>query len=1152
MTFLRKSVFIFARMAMVAAVLVATPFLHAQLSTGSVSGQIKDSSGAAIPGATITITNRGTGLVRTAQTSPDGRYKIAALASGNYDVKAEAPAFRPELQQNLTVTVAQETVLNFMLQVGAVTETVTVAAEAPLVETTSGALGGLVNEEKVSDLPLNGRNFNDLVLLQTGINVHHVGAGTNSTSTIAIGLAYSSNGAPIRSNYTMMDGASMVAGGGTTGVSVSGAMLGVEGIKEFRTITNSFPAEFGMTMGSQTTIVSKGGTNQFHGSLFEFLRNNIFDARAFQDLKRPGHPEDPRNPPNKRNNFGGSFGGPIRKDRQFFFITYEGFRERLGQTQTNNVPTLAARTDGGLGGVAAIKPEIKPYLSLTPACSGCFPLYPAPTEFLASDPTGAGGVAVQRYIFVRPTSENFGQARWDYNVSERDSVFVRYTIQDSARTDTPALPIDNVRTSAGRGTFVTLAENHTLSSALLNMFRFSYSRPFQTFDSFPPEQYNQFALLPGLRMGSVNPGSTIAATGGGQFLTLNQNLFTLADDMAWSHGAHSFKFGTLINKFRVFTFVNTQRLGSWTFNNLTAFLNDSPQTFSSIAPQVSICVPVGNCAGPTSPPVLDRTYRWETYGFYLQDDWKATSRLTLNLGLRYEFNTTLNETTGHGATFIDFVHDQQPTFTSVMYKNPSMKNFGPRFGFAYDVFGDSKTAIRGGFGLLYDLANITGAAQINATATPPFSYTYQLTCANTPTACTFPQPNTSVASTLRTFALRMIDYNLPQAHIMQYNLTLERQLPKGVVVSIAYAGSRGLNLTQSKEGNPTYPSGLIVNGQCTTPSTALDASVPYSNRCWLGNEPRQNPNSLWVNTEYKTGGSSSWYNSMQLSLQKRLSQGLQFQSSYTWSKTLDTGQGQHGGEAGGSPSIGQDPNNWKYDKGSADFDIRHSWTANMLYQVPAPELKGIVGGLLRGWRVGSIFTLKSGQPFTVNLSGNRSRDQVANTGADRPNVNPGRDASNITSGTSSGCSHLATVSGVPTTVVDIAAGTPLGTPDLYYDPCAFNLQPAGLLGNAGRNFLFGPGLRNLDFSLTKVTHLPRMGESGQLEFRFETFNLLNHRNLYIPSGRTVMTAIGTTAPLAGASFNGTTSLAPLAAAGQDNTDSYTGGRRLQFALKITF
>ena len=1135
MTILRKGTGLFLSMMAVwisLAILSSAHFANAQVSTGSISGQVKDSSGAAIPSATITATNRGTGLVRTAQSAEDGRYKLPAIPSGVYDVKAEAPAFKPELQQNLTVTVAEESVLNFALAVGSVTETVTVAAEAPLVETTSGALGGLVNEEKVADLPLNGRNFNDLVLLQTGINVHHPGAGTNSTSTIAIGLAYSSNGAPIRSNYIMMDGASMVAGGGTTGVSVSGAMLGVEGIKEFRTITNSFPAEYGMTMGSQTTVVSKSGTNQYHGSLFEFLRNNIFDARSFPDRKNS--PSDPRNPPNKRNNFGGSFGGPIQKDKQFFFLTYEGFRERLGQTQTNNVPTLAARTDGGLGGVAIIKPEVKPYLNL----------YPVPTEALATDPTGALGVAVQRYVFVRPTSENFGQARWDYNISQNDQVFMRYTIQDSQRTDSPGIPIDFVRTANGRGQFTTLAENHTFTPTLLNMLRLSYSRPFQTFDNFPPNKYDNLTFLPGLPMGSVSPGSGLNSTGGGQFLTLNQNLYTLADDMAWSHGSHSVKFGTLINKFHVFTFVNTSRLGTWSFANLAGFLNDAPTRFSSIAPQVTICVPVNACTGPTSPPVLDRTYRWETYGFYVQDDWKATPRLTLNLGLRYEFNTTLNETTGHGATFIDFLHDPQPTLTSVMYKNPSLHNFGPRFGFAYDVFGDSKTAIRGGFGLLYDLANITGAAQINATATPPFSYTYQLTC-SAATPCTFPQPNTSVSSSLNTFALRMIDYNLPQAHIMQYNLTLERQLPKSMVVSIAYAGSKGLNLTQSKEGNPTYPGGIVgASGICDTPAPA---STPYGGRCWLGNEVRANPNPLWVNTEYKTGGSSSWYNSMQLSVQKRLSQGLQFQSSYTWSKTLDSGQGQHGGEAGGSPSIGQDPLNWKYDKGRADFDIESSWTANMLYQLPAPNMRGIAGGLMRGWRLGSIFSLKSGQPFTVNLANNsnRSRDGVANTGADRPNLVPGRDAYNITHGTSPGCGLDAS-----TGRLAVPAGTPLGTPDMYFDPCAFTVQPAGFLGNAPRNFLSGPGLRNLDFSLTKETHISKLGESGNLEFRLETFNLTNHANRFIPSGTSVWTATGTTAPLTAIPQPPASAFVP--AAGTDNTDSYTGGRRVQFALKVTF
>ena len=314
-------------------------FALAQLPTAAISGIIRDSSAAAIPGAAVTATNRETGLARTTHTSGEGYYKLAAMPVGVYDVKSEAPAFRAEVKQALRLEVGQEAVLNFTLAVGSIQETVTVTADAALVETTSGSLGGVVNEERVADLPLNGRNFNQLVFLQPGITAYR----TNSaTSTLAVGLLFSSNGAPIRSNAILLDGASILAASGVTGVSVTGSMLGVEGIREFRVITNSFPAEYGMSMGSQMTIVSKNGTNEFHGSLFEFFRNSALDARNFFDRKTV--PSNPRLPAFRRNNFGSALGGPLRRDRSFFFLTYEGLRERLGVTQVLNVPTAACQS----------------------------------------------------------------------------------------------------------------------------------------------------------------------------------------------------------------------------------------------------------------------------------------------------------------------------------------------------------------------------------------------------------------------------------------------------------------------------------------------------------------------------------------------------------------------------------------------------------------------------------------------------------------------------------------------------------------------------------------------------------------------------------------------------------------------------------------
>ncbi len=1054
--------------------------LFAQLPVGTVSGVVSDSSGAVIPGALVTATNRGTGVIRTTQTSSNGRYTLAALPAGVYDVKAEAPAFTARVQQGLEVAIGQESVANFTLSVGATAETVAVTAEAPLVQTTSGSLGGLVDQQKVSELPLNGRNFNSLVLLQTGIAEHKQ---TSLTSSTGAGLVFSSNGAPIRSNYMTMDGANMASAEGLTGVSITGTMLGVEGIQEYRVITNSFPAEYGMTMGSQITIATKSGTNRFHGSLFDFLRNSKLDARNFFDRKL--HESDPRIPPFRRNNFGGSLGGPFRKDKSFFFVTYEGTRESLGVTKVLATPTAAVRQDGAIiGGVVVpqIAPSVRPYLAL----------YPLPTEPLPTDPTGASGVGRFNYIFKQPTREDYGQFRVDHNFSERDSLFSRYTISDTGQTDSaenwPMFP----RIGSSRGQFITLAENHTISSTLLSLFRLSFSRTFGRYDS-PTIMDPNLEFVRGWGLGSIAPGSGVTGLGPNTpWILFNQNLFTVSNDLFWARGSHTVKYGLLANRYQVFVEPTSSKRGGYSFANLRDFLQGIPRQFTVVTPG----------------SVSYRHYRWYTYGFYIQDDWRVSPKLTLNLGLRYEFNTSVNEHSGRGSHLEDVTRDAAFVVTPPLFDNGrSYKNFGPRFGFAWDPHGDAKMAVRGGFALLYDVANMAGAAQINATASPPFSSRSTVT-ATAAVPIAFPKPVIPPESVGK--GIRIADFRLQQPHMLHYNLTVERRLPGSISASVAYVATRGINLYQSKEGNPTVPGGIPQGGSCVA-RPAGQTYVTDGPKCWFGTEPRLNPN--WEENEFKTSAGDSWYNGLQVSVQRRLGQGLQLQSSYTWSKALDTTQGQKGGESGGTSNIGVDPDNPRVDKGSADFDTRHSWTVNALYRLPSFGLRGAAEKILGGWRMGSIFSIKSGLPFSPNLSGNRSRSRVQAGNADRPDLVPGRKPSDII----------------------------LGGPNRYFDPTAFSIQPAGFLGTASRNFLQGPGQANVDFSLIKEIALPFLGEGGRMDFRMEFFNVLNRANFNIPvGGRTVYTANEISAPST-----------PQATAG--SIDRTRGdARKIQFGLKLAF
>jgi hypothetical protein len=1017
-------------------VLLGSTVSRAQLPIATLLGVVKDRSGAVVPEATLTARNVETGQSRTTVSGQDGSYRFSALPVGNYEIEVEHSGFQSETRRGLTLVVGQEAVVNLVLEVGAVEQRVEVTADAPLVNTTSGALGGLVDERKVAELPLNGRNFIDLTLLQPGVQQH-------KNNRAQSGIAFSSNGAPIRSNNYLLDGASMVSMKGVDSASATGATLGIEGIREYRVVTNSFSAEYGMTMGSQMLIVSKNGTNRFHGSLFEYLRNSALDARNFFDYTSPR-----RLPAFTRNNFGGSFGGPIKKDSTFFHLVYEGVRERLGLSQVLDVIPPSAKVDGGV--VPQIAPVIKPLLALYP------------------DPNLPGNQFT--YASTRARTENYGQSRVDQNFSNTDTLFVRYTVDD-AQDLTPREFPQFKAVTATRSQFATLSETHILSPTLLNLFRFSYSRGAGFEDDVTDIIGPQVSLVPGLPMGRINIGGVtrFGSTDAPPRAT-RQNLFTWSDDLFYTRGAHSLKFGTLINRYQQYMLSSSISRGNVTFLTLQDFLLARPSTYSAASPD----------------SIFSRTYHYSTFGFYIQDDWRVRSGLTLNLGLRYEFNTQIQEVTGHGSALRDIQHDARATLGPPMI-NSSLKNVSPRFGFAWDVTGDSKTAVRGGFGLLYDIGNYSNALLSGVSATPPFSTLSTLV--NPPSftiPLVFPSGPGAVAS------LTFPDYLMQQPHMLQYNLTVERQLPVEMGVTLGYAGSRGINLTQAKEGNPTIPQ-----------------VRPDGRQFWLGNEPRTNTN--WDTIRLVTAGGNSWYNSLQFGLTKRLSKGLQFQSSYTWSKIIDEGTGQAGSDSTAvSAAVGHDPNS--KDRGLAIWDATQNWRFNSIYRLPDLITANHLGKVLRGWWMSGILSLQSGTPFTPAVTANRSRSQNTGgggTGIDRPDLVLGRKAENII----------------------------LGGPTRYFDPLAFTVPPIGFLGTAGRNILRDPGTATLDFSLGKDTALGFLGEGGKLEFRAEFFNLLNRVNFGLPN-RVVYAARNNVE-------------APLANAGRITTTATTS-REVQFALRLAF
>jgi outer membrane receptor protein involved in Fe transport len=1091
-----------------ALLLLLTPLVLAQLPTGTFLGVVKDSSGAVVPGATVTIHSSETNETRKAVSDSSGAYRVPALPVGHYDIKIEHGGFKTVTQTGLNLEVGEEAVVDFALQVGTAEQTVQVTGEAQQVNTTNSTLGSVVSEQTIADLPLNGRNYTDLTLLQPGITQHK---GLTNSGGNQPGTVFSSNGAPVQSNSYSLDGASLVSTYAVSAASGTGNALGVDGIREYKVVTNNFSAEYGMTMGSQTVLVSKSGTNSFHGDAFEFLRNNVLDAANYFDVPTQANGFR-RTPPFKRNNFGGTLGGPIQKDKTFFFGAYEGLREDIGQTiVSTTVPATCF--------VATKNPCTSPAGgTVNAAALQILQLFPVPNlpnnQFT--------------YPHSEPLSENWGQGRMDHTFSAADTIFARYTFDDSYFSLGLAYP-PFTQTQATRSQFVTLAENHVFSSSWLNTARFSFSRTATTTNSLSDFGPNYPNLIPGQQypgIGTFQISSvTVSTTGGGLGPTSTlpnypqQNIFTWSDDLFYEKGKHSFKFGTLINHYQIDYFDLTSSRGTFSASSLPAFL-----------------------AGTLSGAGVDffsnprRHYRFNTFGVYAQDDYKVLPNLTLNLGLRYEFATVISDRDGLNSS-------ATPTCAypcsqiGQNYNNPYLHNFSPRIGFAWDIFGNGKTSLRGGAALLYDVATLGSGLQQQLQNRP---YSNIVSLGTTP----FTIPLSLLAATNTTAASNPTNgyaYNLKAPKMYQWNLTVERQLPGTIALQISYVGSRGIHLLQATDGNPVQFT--IQNGQPFWPAAASAQRIT---------------NPTFGGFSVLDGRGDSYYNALEVSVTKRVSHGLQFQSEYTYSKLIDDSDGSLPSQSTSTSQLPITILDERLDRALASYDTRNNYRFNTIYNLPTISSSNAwIKGLVNGWWTAAILSVENGYPFTPSLSTNRSRSQTGSSNPgnlDRPDWAPGRNPYNATHGGSSGCTL-----GAGSTAVVIPAGAPLGGPNLYFDPCAFLLEPVGYEGNVGRNSVIGPGLLDLDYSLVKDTSVRWLGEAGKVEFRAEFFNILNHPNFSQPA-RTVFSgtltdgvncpitgcAVGTETPLTNAGLIQST------ATGTTATQASGNSRQIQFGLKIVF
>ncbi len=968
-----------------------------------------------MPGVTVTATNVATSLVRSTVTGPEGRYVLVGLPPGTYDLTAELTSFKPHVRRGVVLPIATTIVVNVTLQLGGVEIRDEVVAGSSLVNTSTSELSYLVGSETIELLPLNGRNYTDLALLQPGVLAYpHRDGG----SVVAHGLGMSINGQDPRSNVYLLDGT--IQNDFTNGPagSAAGTALGMETVREFRVETNAYSAEFGRNSGGQINVLTKSGSNRYSGSAYEYHRNDAFDTpNYFDSLGKPDF---------TRNQFGGSVGGPIETNRAFFFFGYEALVERLGRTVSTVVPDDNARLGILPSGTVGVNPAVAPYLDEYPRANG--------------DNLGQG-LAVYNFPFNQRLDQSFVQGRVDYN-TDRRQFFARYTFDNTTQylpTDYPQFP----RTFFSRNQFFTGEYREVLSARTLNTARIGFSRTRigQNVEANTSQPLAPF--VPGRElMGSIDVGGMRRfGTQSSANLRLVQNVFAFQDDLVHVRGRHVMKAGALVEHYQDNMVNPTFSLGIYAFPNLSAFLRNAPNNFIGLTPEAQ----------------FDRYWRFTLFGFYFQDDYQLSPRISLNGGLRYEFSTMPQDIYGRDSALPDLT--ASAPVVGPLYENPTYTNLSPRIGFAWDATGDGKTSVRGGYGLYF---NTNNHQNLIVTVTNPPA-TPRPVIVNP----SFPTPDFNRAGAI---SMRPVQYDLDNPRVHVFNFNVQRELWWRTALTLGYAGSRGRHLLRSGDVNTAQP---IIQADGTV---FIPAGTPR-------------PNTAFSTIELKSSDGESWYNALIVDVRRRLSGGVSLQSSYTYSKSIDTTQAStffsdaNNGTTSAMPEYIAD-----YNKGPSDFDTRHNWVASLIWELPTPS---VAPALLGGWRMSGIWTMRSGQPLTVFVTANRSRSQwnpsrAPGIGQDRPSYAPGFGPDNALN----------------------------GTPQQWFNPAAFVLQPAGTFGNTGRGDLVGPDLRTLDLSLTKNVRWEQLGSGGRVEFRVEAFNILNRANFGIPELRAFAGQADGEAPLA--------------------------------------
>jgi hypothetical protein len=1033
-----------------------------------IQGIISDESQAVVAGATVTLTNLETGLRRTADSNGVGFYSVPFLPEGRYKISVSLKGFGNSERPEIKLDVEQTARMDFVLKPGTVVETVQVSAAAALLESESSTVGQVVDNKRIVEMPLNARNYLSLALLTAG-TVSAGGDKGNDGAFVAMGQTV----AQMQVNVDGVDNTPSTSGG-PSGSEAQLTKPSVDAVDEFRVVTNNLSAEYGHRMGGQVFVTIKSGTNRFHGTAFEFLRNDALDGTNFF-ANRSGAPK----PTYRQNQFGGTLGGPIKKDRTFFFASFEGSRIRLGQSFVSTVPPLEVRqgefsrirpvfdpaTTQGSGASMTRQPfpgNVIPRNRWDPLFPKLLDLYPLPFD----------NSNITNNYFYSPTQKSDTKTydiKGDHFFSDTSRVSLRYSRRNKDLVQPGSLPLPadggNWQITPLVAQDVGASYIKTFGATLSNQVRFGFSRLGARFDIGEDQPlFDQYGItgIPKTNFASSNDhGLTLFSPAGYASLgskrnppnTNKQDSFQLSDLAYLSHGKHGFKFGGEYRWQNQYRMAARAARGAFTFGReFTA----NPQSRGSTGDGMAEFM-LGGASGGAIGNENGELLAWQSIGLFFQDDWKVTQRLTLNLGVRYDVFYTPWPVLRNGSNFVlDYSHigpdarlqQLRPSGPGDCMCENDWNNLAPRVGLAYRL--TKRTVLRSGFGVIYgrlDSLNGTGGAPFQNQPPDWVEYNFSTLDRITPAlvlkngfpAVQLPAKEVPGPGLVE---IRVGERFYPTQYSQQWFFDVQREFPFGILTTVGYDGNGTRQLADIMNPNlPFGPSPVPVTSRYIWPF--------YSSITWHVSTGRLD------------------YNAFIWKVEKRFSRGLQFLSAFTWANSIDN-----------TSSGAVNPYNYQLNRGTSDVGIRRMLTTSSVYELPFGrgkrwlDRRGALDALLGGWQLGGILSLRTGLPFTVTTSGT-----ITNAGgADRPNR-----------------------------IGDGQLTKSKQSIDRWFDLSAFKVQPQYTYGNSGRNILTGPGLRNLDFSLSKSF---RLSEDKRLQFRCESFNVSNTPAFGQPAANIVAAGAG--------------------------------------------